>query len=115
MKRIAIPISGEKLSEYFGQCDHYEIFEINIDSIQKKMAEIPTYSDITKLPEWIANQNITDIVAYKVDKQIISLFAHNKINLFVGVKVNTPNAIIEEYMNGTLRSDYSIISEITDL
>lgn len=113
MKRIAIPVSEEKLSEYFGQCSHYEIFEIDMDIIHRKVAEIPPYNDITKLPEWVASQGITDVITYKIDKLIISLFMQNKINLFVGIKVNTPQAIIEEYLNGTLKSDYSIISEIT--
>ena len=46
--------------------------------------------------------------------KIISLFAANKMNLFVGVKVNSPEKLIDDYRQGKLKSDEKIISEITN-
>ncbi|MBA7519841.1 hypothetical protein ES705_11929 [subsurface metagenome] len=114
MERVAIPVVKGKLSEYFGHCNHYEIFEIDGENIQSNEIEVLPHHDITKLPEWAVQQGITDIIAYKVDKKFLSLFTGNKINLFIGVPINTPRILIEEYLSGNLKSDEKIIKEITE-
>lgn len=113
MKRVAIPVVEGKLSEHFGQCNYYQIFEIDGNSIIKIETEIPPHHNIEKLPEWATTKKVTDVIAYKIDKSIISLFSNNKINLFIGVRMNTPLGIIDDYMNGNLKSDSRIINEIT--
>lgn len=113
MKRIAIPIKEGKLSEYFGQCGYYEIFEIENDSVQSNTLEVPHVKDIEKLPEWIKYQGITDVIAHKIDKNIISLFSKLKVNLFIGIPINTTNILIDDCLNGQLKSDPDIIKEIT--
>jgi len=112
MKRVAVPVVKGHLSEYFGQCSHYEIYEIDGENVKSEEIEIPPKEDITKLPEWAASEGITDIIAYKINKRIITLFTSFRINLFVGIPINTPRNLIEDYINGRLKSDEKIISEI---
>lgn len=114
MKRVAIPISNNRLSEYFGGCQHYEIFEIEGSEISKRTFELPDVDDVAELPDWLEQQAITDVIAYKVKKEIISLFASKKVNLFVGVPQNSSEVLIREYMEGKLESDKNIISELID-
>ncbi len=113
MKRVAIPIANERLSEYFGECNHYQIFEIDKNISDRKMAQMPVGIAITELPAWLEKQGITDVIAYKVDREIISLFASKKVNLFVGIPIESPEKLIEDYLNGKLESDKRIIAEIT--
>ncbi len=114
MKRVAVPVVKGQLSEHFGQCNHYEIFEIDNGNVKSEELEIPPKEDITKLPEWAAGEGITDIIAYKIDKRIITLFTPFRINLFVGIPINSPRNLIDDYINGRLKSDETIISEIMD-
>ena len=114
MKKVAIPVVKGKLSEKFGQCNHYEIFEIDGDVVKSEEIEMPSDKNITKLPEWTYRKGITDIIAYKIDKRIISLFISYKINVFVGIPINTPQKLIDEYINGKLKSDEKIISQIIE-
>lgn len=114
MKRVAIPILEEKLSEYFGQCSHYEIFEIDGQKISRHNIDMAPDKHRGDLPEWTLSKGITDIIVHKVDKQIISRFLANKINLFVGVEINSPQLLIEDYLNGKLTSNKNIIKEITN-
>ena len=113
MKRVAIPIVNERLSEFFGECNHYEIFEIDKNVSNKKTAHIPLGIALPDLPVWLENQGITDVIAYKVNREIITLFASKKVNLFVGIPIDSPENLIEDYLNGTLESDKKIIAEIT--
>ena len=114
MKRVAIPISKNKLSEFFGECNHYEIYEIEKETITKKLIEAPFEINILELPKWLKSQGISDVIAYKVNKKLITLFAANKVNLFVGVERNAPQNLIDDYLQGKLQSDKNIIAEITD-
>ena len=112
MKRVAIPINDGKLSEYFGKCSHYKIFEIDGKSVNEKVYEIPKDRSIDELPAWASEKGITDIITYKIDKQIISLFTRYKINLFVGIHIDAPEKLMNEFLNETITSNHKIISEI---
>lgn len=113
MKRVAIPIINNKLSEHFGGCSSYDIFEIEGMNIQKKTFEIPSVATAEELPDWLASQGITDVIVYRVKKDIISIFASKKVNLFVGIPINSTEKLIDDYLNGKLESDKNIIKEIT--
>lgn len=113
MKRVAIPIKNNELSEYFGGCNYYEVFEIEGKTINQSKIELPEISSINELPAWLKSQGVTDVIAYKVDKQIISAFAANKVNLFIGIRQNTTQNLLNDYLNGNLESDKKIIEELT--
>jgi len=112
MKRVAIPVIKGKLSEKLEKCHYCEIFEIDGDNVKSNEIEMPP-SDPEELPEWAEKQGITDFIVYKIDKKIISLFTGKKINLFVGIRIDSPEKLIEAYVSGTLKSDEKVISEIT--
>lgn len=113
MRKVAIPVANNELSEHFGTCSYYEVFEIEGEQIKKKTFEIP-FAAYEELPAWLASQGITDVIVYRVKKEIISLFASKKVNLFVGVPLNSTENIIDDYLNGKLESDKNIIKEITN-
>lgn len=112
MKRIAIPVKNGKLSEYFGQCNHYKIFEIKGTQVISNLIKAPKEKEISLMPLWISDQGITDVVTYKIDGKIMDLFANYKINLYVGIKYESPEDIIQSYLKGKLKSDEEIILEI---
>ncbi|MGM0621284.1 MAG: NifB/NifX family molybdenum-iron cluster-binding protein [Bacteroidota bacterium] len=114
MKRVAIPVSNESLSEYFGECQHYEIFEVDGQAVEKKGTVYPSAIGQSDLPAWLKELGITDVITYRVNKQIINLFAAEKVNLFVGIPLNSPRKLLEDWLEGKLESDEKIIGEITN-
>ena len=112
-KRVAIPVTNEQLSEYFGECSHYEIFETDGKIVDRKEAKFPAGTVATELPGWLEEIGITDVITFKVNPKIINLFASKKVNLFVGVPIDFPQNLIEAYLQGKLESDEKIIQEIT--
>ncbi len=113
MKRIAIPVTNNQLSEFFGTCNHYEVFEIERRVSKSYVLQVPIEMDIIELPGWLEKNSITDVIAYRVNREIISLFASRKVNLFVGVPLDTPQNLVGKYLQGRLESDKKIIAEIT--
>jgi len=109
MVKIAIPVSGNLLSEKFGHCSHYEIIEIEKNAIKKRIQGNPPKSNPGEIYDWIALAGITDVVVHQIDKNDISFFADTKINLFIGIKISSPEIIIDEYLKGTLKSDAKTI------
>jgi len=114
MKRIAIPLVRGRLSEHFGQCETYRIYQVENDAVSNETELVPEVTESSQLPIWAAEAGITDIIAHRVDKSIISLFAPYHINLFVGITLNSPENLISDYLNGRLRSDKKIILEIME-
>lgn len=113
MKRVAIPVINDVMSEYFGTCNHYEIFEIDRKAVRSYPLQIPAGTDITDLPSLLEKHGVTDVIAFRVNNNMIKLFASRKVNLFVGIPVDSPQNLINEYMLGKLESDKRIIAEIT--
>ncbi len=114
MEKVAIPVTMGLLSENFGQCNHYELFLINNGLVRSEEIEIPPKQNIADLLEWAEINAITDIIVYKIDSNLIKLFQPKRITIFIGIPIDTPRNLIEDYMNGTLKSDQQIISEIID-
>lgn len=114
MKRVVIPVANDKLSEHFGACFYYEVFEIDGENIEKKSFELPVLANIDELPDWLEKQGISDVISHRVKKEIISLFAAKKVNLFVGVPLSSTQKLIDDYLQGKLESDKNIIQEITN-
>lgn len=105
MMRIAIPVTGDILSEKFGECSHYIIYEIENKTVVSKKSEVPPIKSIDKLANWAEKSGITDVIVNNIKSSYLNYFSNTKINLFVGVKPNSPELLIEEYLNGTLQSD----------
>ncbi len=113
IKRIAIPIENEKLSEYFGECSYCQIFEIDGAVTGHRRMKFPAGMAVSELPGWLKDLGITDVITYKINPKIIHLFASKKVNLFVGVSIDLPMNLIDAYLQGKLESDEKIIKEIT--
>jgi predicted Fe-Mo cluster-binding NifX family protein len=113
-KRIAIPVTNNQLSEYFGICNHCEIFEIDGKVVGKKEAISPSIPIPSELSKWLKKQGITDVISHKVHRRIIHLFSSSKVNLFVGIPRESPQKLVEAWMEGKLESDEQIISEINN-
>lgn len=113
MKRIAIPIVNNRLSEFFGECEAYEIYDVERKIMGRQSAGIPEGIAIDELPGWLEKQGVTDVITFKVNPKIIRLFAARKVNLYVGVSLGNPDNLIDEYLQGKLESDEKIIQELT--
>jgi predicted Fe-Mo cluster-binding NifX family protein len=105
MRKVAIPVSGDYLSEKFKDCTSYHIIEIDIQEHASGKEEILPQHFLSDLSKWDSQYGITDVITHQIDKDSIAYFSDTKINLFIGVHINTPDQLIEEYLKGTLKSN----------
>ena len=114
MKRVAIPMKNEMLSEQFGACTYYKVYDIIGDRIRDWRLELPVISEIRDLPAWISANGITDLITHRVERSILTLFNVYKINLYIGVRTDDPDRLVREFIKGRMVSDKSIINEIIE-
>jgi len=104
MQKIAIPVLGQKLCPQFEICRSFVIFHVKNQVIVKEdtLNALPHLSG--SLAVWLANNDITDVITREIGQREINIFNQHKINVFVGVKLETPKELVEEYIAGILET-----------
>ena len=102
--RIAIPLAEGVLSMHFGHCEEFALVDVNrdskeIESIAK--VEAPPHQP-GLLPKWLADKGANLIIAGGMGMRAKNLFDQNGIEVVVGAPSLPPEAIVIEYMAGTL-------------
>lgn len=105
MTKVVIPVSGNFLSEKFNDCTYYQIVEIDNGATVSRTEGIPSELFLHKLPLLVQQYGITDVIAHRIDKASLNFISDTKVNLFVGVNISSPDQLIEEYLEGTLKSN----------
>jgi predicted Fe-Mo cluster-binding NifX family protein len=110
VKRIVIPVENNKLSENFSKCAYYLVVEIYKEHISKKEIDRTELQEKVDLTNWLLNTEVSDIISYKIDNEIIEPILNTKINLFLGIAIDTPQRLIENYLSGNLTSNTKLIN-----
>ena len=109
-KRIAIPIEQGNLGCRLGLCHQYIVFTIkNNGDINREMLTHPV-REPAKLLEWLRNQGVSDVIAYQIDSVLMRSFIENKMNVFIGAPMQSPEKLLEAYLSGNLISDEQVLN-----
>ena len=109
MQKIAIPVLNHKLSPHFSSSPLFKVFLVDGQTIRKE-SSVPLPSQLSEsLPVWLAKKGITDIITKQIEQGDINVFNQHKINVFVGVKPETPRALVQDYIDGTLETHDNLI------
>ena len=105
MKIIALPIKENKLSPHFGDCTHFKLYYEKKGTIIKEDL-IPAPPQRPELiPNWLAEQDVTDVITYGIGLIPVEILSRHKINVFVGVKPEDPGVLVQKYLDGKLETD----------
>lgn len=104
--KIAIPLAGEKLTMHFGHCASFALIDVNPEdkSITGRNDVTPPPHEPGVLPRWLAEQGVSMIIAGGMGRRAQELFAERDIQVFVGAPSDTPEALVDQYLSGTLQS-----------
>jgi predicted Fe-Mo cluster-binding NifX family protein len=84
-KKVAVPINHEGvLDEHFGHCKYFALFETNGKIISNNQIVLPPPHEPGVLPQWLADEGVTDVLAGGMGNRAIQIFNQNGINVFVG-------------------------------
>jgi RNA-binding protein YhbY len=111
MKKIAIHIDNSELNRRADEDRSFVIFESDGNSLSKKQSTLPGNKMANNFQSWIASEGITDLICFRIDKSLVEQLAVLKVQLFVGIRDKKPELIMEDYLNGKLCSDTTIMEE----
>jgi len=108
--RIAIPVAQERLSQHFGHCDQFAIFDIddNLKKVTNRNNRIPPAHAPGILPQWLRENDVNVIIAGGMGQRAQQLFAQNDIKVVIGATSSSPEEIVSAYLGGTLETGDNI-------
>ena len=108
--RIAVPVSGGRLSPHFGHCEVFSL--IDVDEKTRKLVKVDQVSapphEVGLLPRWLAERGVTVIIAGGMGERAQALFAERGIAVVVGAPSETPEAVAAAYLGGTLATGQNV-------
>ncbi len=107
-KKFAIPTINKKLCAHFGHCENFALVEtdnnqiIKVDFIQPPEHQPGTY------PKFLASKDVQVIIAGGLGVKAQDLFVQNNIEVFIGVNSDSPEKLVEQYLQDQLQSGQNL-------
>ncbi len=103
---IAIPVAGERLCMHFGHCDQFALVEVDVETkaIRNTQHLTPPPHEPGVLPAWLHELGATAIIAGGMGQRARMLFEQNNIQVLIGAPAETPQALVEAWLSGTLQT-----------
>ena len=110
MIKIAVAKDGSQVSEHFGHCGGFEVFQLEDGRIENQFfIENPGHRP-GFLPVFLSEKGVSVIISGGMGATAQALFGENNIDVVVGAE-GSLDAVIESYMAGALKSSNSICEE----
>ncbi len=102
--RIAIPLSGGKLSQHFGHSEQFGIFEVNKETNAIAHSEVltPPPHKPGAIPRWLKEQNAGVVICGGIGEKAQMIFKKSNIELVMCSSNDAPEEIVSGYLNNTL-------------
>jgi predicted Fe-Mo cluster-binding NifX family protein len=104
--KIAIPCAENKLCLHFGHCQEFAIVTVNdqTKTVEKKEMKTPPPHEPGVLPQWLAEQNVSVVIAGGMGSRAQTLFEQKGIHVIVGTPSDDPEKIVELYLRQELQT-----------
>ena len=108
--RYAVPVSGGMMSPHFGHCEHFAL--LDVDEEGKKI----TGSELVPspghqpglLPQWLAEQGVSVVIAGGMGSRAQGLFQQNRIQVIIGAMESDPEKAVLSHLDGKLATEDNI-------
>ena len=107
-RKIAVPVTGGKLSAHFGHCEEFVIFSAKETSggaageaeVVEVLESPPHQPGL--LPAWLNERGVHMVIAGGMGSRAQELFSQAGIEVMVGAASTDPKEIVQSYLDGTL-------------
>ncbi len=108
--KIAIPLADGRLSMHFGHCDQFALVDVDQDAktVGKVETLTPPAHEPGVLPRWLHEQGANVIIAGGMGMRAQQLFTQNDIQVMVGAPAETPETLVQNFLDGTLKTGQNI-------
>jgi len=102
--RYAVPISDGVVAAHFGHCEHFALIDADEETkgiVRKELIPSPGHQP-GLLPEWLAEEGVSVVIANGMGSRAQRLFQQNHIQVVIGALESDPEKVVLNYLNGTL-------------
>ena len=102
--RYAVPVTGGVVALHFGHCEHFVLVDVDEEKrgiVGKELVSSPGHQP-GLLPEWLAGQGVSVVIAGGMGSRAQSLFQENRIQVVIGTLESDPEKAVLKYLDGTL-------------
>ena len=105
--KIAVACNGNLVSEHFGHCQQFALYEIdNQQVVNKQVVDNPGHKP-GFLPVFLHEKGANVIIAGGMGEGAVNLFRQNNMEIMMGISGDADEAV-ERYLKGQLVSSESI-------
>ena len=108
--RYAIPVSGGMLSQHFGHCEQFALFDVDEQKKEitnKELVASPEHQP-GLLPAWLAEQGVSVVIAGGMGARAQGIFEQNSIRVVLGALESDPEKAVLGYLGGSLATGDNI-------
>ena len=108
--RYAIPVSGGVLSQHFGHCEHFSMIDVDEQTkkiVKKELVQSPGHQP-GLLPQWLAEQGVSIVIAGGMGSRAQDLFQQNRIGVVLGTMESDPEKAVLSHLAGQLATGDNI-------
>ena len=100
--KLAIALDGENVSEHFGHCDKYAIFNVDgSNATHHENLDSPKHEP-GKLPVFLAEHKVNVVIAGGMGPKAVELFNLRGIDVILGVS-GTADLVAKQFAAGLLK------------
>lgn len=97
-KLFAVPTINEKLCAHFGHCDQFAVIETEDKKITRVEYVKPPVHQPGTYPRFLAEKGVSTIISGGMGIKAQDIFKQNNIEVFIGIQLDTPKALVEQYL-----------------
>ncbi len=102
--KIAMPVTGGRLSQHFGHCEQFLIFEVEDRALSSREDLSSPPHEPGLLPRWLKEQGVTMVIAGGMGNRALQLFQQAGIEVIYGAPSVEPEAAVDSYLKGDLQT-----------
>ncbi|MDD1691529.1 MAG: NifB/NifX family molybdenum-iron cluster-binding protein [Methanoregula sp.] len=111
--KVAIAKEGNEVSDHFGHCTEYAVFDIANKKITGRTILQSPGHEPGKLPVFLAGHKVTHVLAGGMGPRAVDLFCQNNIEVFLGVRGEI-DTVVRDFMAGKIAQGESSCSHGPD-
>jgi len=108
--RYAVPVSSGRIAIHFGHCEHFALIDVDEASnavVRKEIVASPGHQP-GFLPTWLAEQEVSIIIASGMGSRAQALFNQNRIEVIINALEEDPEKAVLSHIAGTLATGKDI-------
>ena len=108
--RIAVPIVNGEISEHFGHCEEFYLYDTDLDcnTVERKETLSAPPHQPGLLPRWLRDRGTDAIITKGIGSRAIALFQENDISVVAGTLTNDPEKAVADFLAKCLETDQNL-------